>query len=268
VDELPVVLKKDRKPRASVSAEVFGAHNRREDYKPRVIPKSEEQKARIQKRMEQAFMFSGLDSKETEIVVMAFEEKKFKAGDDVIIQGGDGDFFYVVDEGQLDCTKQYKGKPKPTYLKTYEPGESFGELALLYNAPRAASIKSKTDSTCFALDRACFNNIVKEAACKKRQRYESFLQSLSLFDKIDPYYATKIADGLNFMEVKAGDKIINNGDNREFFFFVEKGCVEEFLPDGKLRFTHGAGDYFGEEAFLNKTNQSIDCVAKVSLISL
>ena len=42
-------------------------------------------------------MFSGLDSKETEIVVMAFEEKSFKAGDDVIIQGGDGDFFYVVD---------------------------------------------------------------------------------------------------------------------------------------------------------------------------
>merc|ERR1712113_125645 len=65
------------------------------------------------------------------------------------------------------------------------------------------------------------------------------------------------------MEVKAGDKIIKNGDQREFFFFVEKGCVEEFLPDGKLRFTHGAGDYFGEEAFLNKTNQSIDCVAKV-----
>ena len=92
-----MVLKKDRKPRASVSAEVFGAHNRREDYKPRVIPKTEDQKARIKKRMAQAFMFSGLDSKETEIVVMAFEEKSFKAGDDVIVQGGDGDFFYVVD---------------------------------------------------------------------------------------------------------------------------------------------------------------------------
>lgn len=84
-------------PRASVCAEVFGAHNRREDYEPRVIEKSEEQKTRIRTRMSQAFMFSGLDSKETEIVVMAFEEKKFSAGDDVIVQGGDGDFFYVVD---------------------------------------------------------------------------------------------------------------------------------------------------------------------------
>ena len=162
--------------------------------------------------MDQAFMFSGLDSKETEIVVMAMEEVKFQPGDDVIIQGDDGDYFYVVDSGNLDCTKQYKGKDKPTYLKTYEPGESFGELALLYNAPRAASIKAKTEAVCFALDRACFNNIVKEAACKKRERYEAFLSSLELFAKIDPYYATKIADGLDFKEVKAGDTVINNND--------------------------------------------------------
>jgi cAMP-dependent protein kinase regulator len=51
-----------------------------------------------------------------------------------------------------------------TYLKTYEPGESFGELALLYNAPRAASIKAKTSTNLYELDRETFNNIVKDAA--------------------------------------------------------------------------------------------------------
>jgi cAMP-dependent protein kinase regulator len=85
VDELPEVIKKDRKPRASVSAEVFGAHNRREDYTPRVIPKDDGQKKRIKERMDQAFMFSGLDTKETEIVIMAMEECHFEAGDDVIV---------------------------------------------------------------------------------------------------------------------------------------------------------------------------------------
>jgi cAMP-dependent protein kinase regulator len=58
-----------------------------------------------------------------------------------------------------------KGDP-PTHLKVYQPGESFGELSLLYNAQRAASIKAKTDSVLFALDRATFNNIVKESAIK------------------------------------------------------------------------------------------------------
>jgi cAMP-dependent protein kinase regulator len=60
-------------------------------------------------------------------------------------------------------------------LKTYVPGEAFGELALLYNAPRAASIVSKTDSVCYILDRDTFNNIVKDAAAKKREMYENFL---------------------------------------------------------------------------------------------
>jgi cAMP-dependent protein kinase regulator len=49
-------------------------------------------------------------------------------------------------------------------LKSYEPGDAFGELALLYNAPRAATIKSKTDSFLWVLDRNTFNYIVKDAA--------------------------------------------------------------------------------------------------------
>ena len=81
-------------------------------------------------------------------------------------------------------------------------------MALLYNAPRAASITAKTDSVLFGLDRDCFNNIVKEAASKKRLKYEKFLKTNKLFEGIDPYFATKIADGLSFRECKTGDVIL------------------------------------------------------------
>ena len=44
---------------------------------------------------------------------MAFEEMKFKAGDWVIKQGDDGDFFYICEDGNLDCFKKYPTKEKP-----------------------------------------------------------------------------------------------------------------------------------------------------------
>lgn len=43
----------------------------------------------------------------------------------------------MVDIGSLDCYRQSANDKEPVYLKTYMPGEAFGELALLYNAPRA-----------------------------------------------------------------------------------------------------------------------------------
>lgn len=54
-------------------------------------------------------------------------------------------------------------------------GEVFGELALMYNAPRAASIDASEESVCFSLDRDTFNHIVKNAAIDRRKKYDGFL---------------------------------------------------------------------------------------------
>lgn len=58
---------------------------------------------------------------------------------------------------------------EPKMIKQYNAGDLFGELALLYNAPRAASIQAKSEAILFALDRSTFNNIVKDATIKKRE---------------------------------------------------------------------------------------------------
>ena len=71
---------------------------------------------------------------------------------------------YVLESGSLLCTKLFKGNTEPTKLKEYVPGEGFGELALLYNCPRAATIKATVDSKVWRLDRDTFNHIVKDAA--------------------------------------------------------------------------------------------------------
>lgn len=66
---------KAKGPRASVSAEAFGAFNKKEDFKPKVIQKDESVKQSILEKIDQAFMFSGLDSNEKKIVIDAMWEK-------------------------------------------------------------------------------------------------------------------------------------------------------------------------------------------------
>lgn len=82
----------------------------------------------------------------------------------IIKQGDDGDNFYLVESGELTCSKfMSPDDMQETYLKTYVPGESFGELALLYNAPRAATIIAKTDCELWSLERMTFTSIIKTA---------------------------------------------------------------------------------------------------------
>lgn len=72
-------------------------------------------------------------------------------------------------------------------MKTYKSGECFGELSLLYNAPRAASIKAKIPAILWALDRDTFNNIVKGSAIKKREKFETFLSTVDIIKDLDEY---------------------------------------------------------------------------------
>lgn len=153
-----------RGQRSSVSAEVFGQFNKKENFQARVVPKTKEQKERILNKVMQSFLFNSLEDKELETVIDAFDEKKFETGQHVIDQGEQGDVLYLIESGTLNCLKVFKKEEGEKFLKVYYPGEAFGELALLYNAPRAATIVANENCTLWALDRETFNNIVKDAA--------------------------------------------------------------------------------------------------------
>ena len=251
--------------RVSVSAEVYGVHNVKKPYVPRVIPKTQDQINRIKDKCMQSFIFNSLEDKELKTVIDSFEEKKYKKGDLVISQGDEGDVLYLVDSGELDCEKVFKNGDKPTYLKTYVPGESFGELALLYNAPRAATIKAKTEATLWALDRECFNNIVKDAAMKKREKYENTLKKVEILQSIDPYELGQICDALKTVSFKKGDKIIQQDENGDVFYIIDEGqChAEKSFQGGNPERVkdYSSCDYFGELALLKGEPRAATIIA-------
>lgn len=181
-------------------------------------------------------------------------EVHFKQGDSVITQGDDGDVLYVVDNGQLDCFKRFSKGADNTYLKTYGPGESFGELALLYNAPRAASIISKTVATCFTLDRATFNHIVRDASMQRRTQFEEFLNKVPVLSTLDQYEKGKIAECLESVRYESGDFVIKEGDHGSQFFLIEEGTAEalKLSSSGQQQvvYKYNSHDYFGELSLL------------------
>jgi cAMP-dependent protein kinase regulator len=168
-------------------------------------------------------MFSALDNKELKTLIDAMEEQNFKKDEVVIKQGDDGEVLFLLDTGKLDCFKRFNNDEKDTFLKSYLPGEAFGELALLYNAPRAASIIATEDCKMWSLDRYTFNHIVKDASMKRREMYEKFLKSVEILKSIDTYEINQISDSLKSRKYKAGEIIIKKDDIGEEFFILEEG---------------------------------------------
>ena len=139
------------------------------------------------------------------------------------------DVLYLVEDGELDCFRKENEQAEEKFLKTYHPGDAFGELALLYNAPRAATIKSKTVAHLWVLDRNTFNYIVKDAAAKRLDMYEDFLKSVQVLNSMDHYERSKLANVIKEKNFKAGEEIIKQGDEGDTFFLVIDGDAGSFL---------------------------------------
>ncbi|CAD8203193.1 unnamed protein product [Paramecium pentaurelia] len=255
-----------RPDRASVSAEVYGIYNKKTNFKPKIVAKSHLQIQKIKEKLAQSFMFSELDEHDLRIVINAMEVIQCKKGDIIIKQGDDGDNLYIVDEGTLDCSRLKAGQDS-IHLKTYKPGESFGELALLYNSPRAATIVAEENCVLFSLDRGTFNHIVKDAAIRKRERYEYFLAHVELLQELDPYSRSQIADALKSKNFNIGDYIVKEGDEGDIFYFLEKGeavatkVLNQSQP-AQVVYFYKEGDYFGEIALLRQAPRAASVIAE------
>lgn len=152
-------------------------------------------------------------------------------------------------------------------VATIEPGGSFGELALMYNAPRAATvISSEGASTLWALDRVTFRRILMDSTFQRRRLYEGFLEEVPLLSTLDRYERSKIADALETQKYPAGTTIIREGDIGEAFYLLESGEAEAFKNgiEAPVK-SYTKGDYFGELALLNDAPRAASVISKTEV---
>ena len=215
-------------------------------------------------------MFAHLGEEQKDMVIAAVFEKPIPAkGIKVIVQGDQGDNFYIVEKGTFDVYINSAGMLTPgpegmgNKVSSIGPGGSFGELALMYGAPRAATIISTEAGQLWALDRITFRRILMEDAFQRRRMYESFLEEVPLLSSLTSYERSKIADALETQNFPAGSTIIREGDLGTTFYILEAGKATVSRKDqgDTIIKTYGKGDFFGELALLDDKPRAATVVA-------
>jgi len=258
--------------RTSVSAESLNPTSAGEEgWTPPRHSKTEDQLARLKTAVSGNFLFSHLDDDQFKTVLDALVEKPIPAkGIKVISQGDAGDYFYIVEDGHFDIYIHSAGSVQPgpdglgNKVGSTGPGGSFGELALMYNAPRAATVVSTEKSTLWGLDRITFRRILMDSAFQRRRMYESFLEEVPLLSSLKPYERAKIADALDTIKFPAGATIITEGDPGDAFYLLESGEAEA-LKDGVSVKKYRRGDYFGELALLDDKPRAASIVTQTEV---
>ena len=260
--------------RTSVSAESLAPSSADDSsWKVPNHPKTTEQQTRLRAAVAHNFLFSHLDDEQTTQVLGALQERKIPAkGLRVIVQGDTGDYFYVVESGTFDIFVSSAGHVEPgpdgmgTKVASYGPGTSFGELALMYNSPRAATVVSTEPGILWQLDRVTFRRILMDSAFQRRRMYESFLEEVPLLSSLTPYERSKIADALETTKYPVGTVMIQEGDVGDKFYILEAGEAEAIKQgsDGALKI-YKKGDYFGELALLDDKPRAASVRAKTEV---
>jgi glutaminase len=186
---------------------------------------------KIEKAVAKNFLFVRLNKNQRDQVYNSMYTMDIKKGEVVIQQGDKGDCFYIVEQGELEVLVTPIGGGNPKLVHTYrcdsQTCPSFGELALLYNKPRAATIRASTAGRLWVLDRRIFRKILV-----KTTQYKEVMATLKRVGVLQALSKTDLqraADLLKEVVYEDGETIARQGGRSRFIsnvcLHISMGCV-------------------------------------------
>jgi cGMP-dependent protein kinase len=246
--------------RGAVSAEV----NPRSDDNVFFVPdaalteKSPEVRQLLLRALQEGDLTSSLRPELQEKVCERMWRQEVKAHEVIIRKGEAGDFFYILERGQLEA---YGMDPNerpgmaPDQRSPIAEGSMFGVLALLHNEPRSATVEALSDSVVWKLDRFTYRRVVAEISNDELKRLEGVVGSVPLFAPLSWTERKKIAEAMEEVKFRAGTVIVRQGDEGDRFFLLASGTVSVTRKEAPEQSAAEmmrlkAGDYFGERALI------------------
>ena len=111
--------------------------------------------------LRRVYFFKDLDDDEIHLVAGSCAEEEYSPGDILFVEGSTADRFYIVIEGRVEVWKNFYD-PKPDLLAVHGPGHFFGEMALIDELPRSATVVAKDPIRVLYLYRDDFRRLIKE----------------------------------------------------------------------------------------------------------
>ena len=137
------------------------------EYEKKTVAKDAQTRKVIEKAVGESVLFASLRPEEKQECVDAFDKVEKKDGEKIIVQGSVGNDFYVVISGHVNVFVEKDGNEMK--MGSVVAGNSFGELALMYNTPRQATIKCSGDCVFYSLNRKDFRGESRWCGCSAVQ---------------------------------------------------------------------------------------------------
>ena len=194
------------------------------------------------------FVLSNLSPQEVTTLIRAMESVSFHADDVIIRQGDIGDYLYVLKDGDV------KFVVDDVDVGTAPPGTVVGELALLYDAPRAATVIAQTACVLYRVSQETFRRIQASFVLSNDEETRRVIKDSSTFAGLPDVTVNELAACLFEKKYKKGDIIMKKGDPLNEIYYIKKGHV--LGSNISIRGTKyanmqmKAGDSFGERALV------------------